>query len=218
MDTLLIYGASGAGKEIADLAQCINQQNKRWNEICFIDDDLQKGKVFYARDVMSFEKAQELQKHKETECIISIGEPAIRQKLFDKCSRANFKMTTLIAPTAIVSGTAKIGKGVIISRHVFVSSDCEIGNNVLLQPTCKIFHDSVIKENSVISSFVAVAGNCAVGGNAYAGIGAMIREKVKIGDETIIVVVNDIPGCMIAIGNPARAIKPNENKRIFKGE
>ena len=86
MDVLLIYGAGGLGKEMVDLAQCINQQNKRWNEISFIDDGLQKGKNFYGCDVMSFENARELQKYKEIECIIALGEPVSRQKLFDKCA------------------------------------------------------------------------------------------------------------------------------------
>ena len=217
---LFVYGSGGLGKEMVDLAQYINRSDKCWDEICFIDDYINKTYI-YNCNVIDFEKAKELQGKDEAECIVALGESALRQKLFDKCKQAGFKMSSLISPTAVISDTAVIGEGVIISHHVFVSSNCHIENNVLLQPTCDIGHDCIIKENSVISSFAAIAGNCTVGRNTYVGMSAAIREKVTIGNETIIsmgaIVMNDIPDEMIAMGNPARPIKPNENKKVFKG-
>ena len=51
-------------------------------------------------------------------------------------------------------------------------------------------------------------------------MGVQIKEGISIGSNTIIgmgsVVYNDIPDNMIAIGNPARPIKKNLSKRVFK--
>ena len=48
----------------------------------------------------------------------------------------------------------------------------------------------------------------------------VIKEKVKIGSNTIIsmgaVVYNDIGDNLIALGNPARIMRRNEDKKVFK--
>ena len=219
MKTLLIYGSGGQGKEIVDLARYIDKRNERWNDVCFIDD-FAGGAFAYNCRVMDFEKARELQSQKETECIIALGEPALRRKLFDKCRQAGLKTASLISPAAIVSDTAVIGEGVIVSHNVFVSSNCRIENNVLLQPMCSVAHDSVIGEHSVISTFAAIAGNCTVGAGSYIGLSAAVREKVTIGGGSILgmgaIAVNDIPDAVIAVGVPARPVRSNENKKVFK--
>jgi acetyltransferase-like isoleucine patch superfamily enzyme len=47
-----------------------------------------------------------------------------------------------------------------------------------------------------------------------------IRENLNIGDHSIIgmgsMVFRDIPEKVIAIGNPARVMRKNENNKVFK--
>ena len=67
---------------------------------------------------------------------------------------------------------------------------------------------------------VNLGGSCAVGNASYIGMGALIKERVKIGSNTIIgmgsVVFNDIPDNVIALGNPARVMRPNTDQKVFK--
>ena len=83
-----------------------------------------------------------------------------------------------------------------------------------------IGHDVAIGENSVISSMVNMGGGCVVGHNTYIGMGALIKEGVTIGSNSIIgmgsVVYNDIPDEVIALGNPARVVRKNIEKKVFK--
>jgi acetyltransferase-like isoleucine patch superfamily enzyme len=83
-----------------------------------------------------------------------------------------------------------------------------------------IGHDVFIGENSVISSMVNMGGACIVGSDSYVGMGALIKEGVKIGSNSIVgmgsVVYNDIPDGVIALGNPARVMRNNENQKVFK--
>jgi acetyltransferase-like isoleucine patch superfamily enzyme len=81
-------------------------------------------------------------------------------------------------------------------------------------------HDVEIGENSVISSMVNIGGACKIGKNCYIGMGALIKESVVIGDNAIIgmgsVVYSDIQSDVIALGNPARPMRPNTDKKVFK--
>ena len=50
-------------------------------------------------------------------------------------------------------------------------------------------------------------------------MGALILEKVSVGSESIVgmgsVVYRDIPDGVIALGNPARVARKNEDKKVF---
>ena len=59
-----------------------------------------------------------------------------------------------------------------------------------------------------------------IGANSYVGMGVSIKEGTKIGKDVIVgmgsVVYNDIPDGVIALGNPARPMRENVEKRVFK--
>jgi acetyltransferase-like isoleucine patch superfamily enzyme len=67
---------------------------------------------------------------------------------------------------------------------------------------------------------VNLGGECIVGDNSYIGMGALIKEGIKIGSNTIVgmgsVVYSDIPDGVIALGNPARVARPNLDQKVFK--
>ena len=71
----------------------------------------------------------------------------------------------------------------------------------------------------MISGFSNVAGAVIIGRFTYLGLSAVIKEGVKIGNNTIIgmgsVVYKDVPDEVVALGNPARPIKKNVDRRVF---
>ena len=209
------------GKEIVDLATRINKKSTgvTWSSICFIDD-IRTEDSFYNTSILNFEKALSLSNSNSLECVIAVGEPEARKKLFDKCKKANLKMTNLVDPSAILSTTAILGTGVIACSNVFVSSESIIGDNVLLQPNSSIGHDTIIGNNSVISTFASIAGTCKIGEGTFIGMVTSVKEKISIGNKSIVgmgsAVFKDIPDGMIALGNPARIVKQNENLSVFK--
>ena len=77
----------------------------------------------------------------------------------------------------------------------------------------------MVEESSVISSQVNLGGGVSIGRESYVGMGALIREDIKIGENVIIgmgsVVHKDIPDGVIAMGNPARPLKKNTDKKVF---
>ena len=64
--------------------------------------------------------------------------------------------------------------------------------------------------------------NCNVGNSVYVGMNVPIKEGITIGDKSIVgmgsCVLRDIPDGVVALGNPARAMKENDSYRVFKSK
>lgn len=213
---LLIYGSGGLGREVYDLAIRINNENQRWSEIAFIDDIRPDSEL----DGVKVLKFSEILQLENTEFIVAVGEPNSREKLYQKLKENNQKIATLIDPSAIVSNSATIEEGCIISAFVLIAANSYIHTNSLIQPFVVIGHDSVIGKHSIVSAGVLPGGGIVTGEKVYIGMGATIKEKLTIGDNTIIgmgaCVFQDIPSGVIALGNPARVMRKNEDGKVFK--
>jgi acetyltransferase-like isoleucine patch superfamily enzyme len=72
----------------------------------------------------------------------------------------------------------------------------------------------------MINSLSSIAGAVHIGKNTFMGMSSAVKEGVSIGAWSIIgmgsVVCNDIPEETVAAGNPARPMRRNEEKRVFK--
>ena len=95
-----------------------------------------------------------------------------------------------------------------------------MGCNVAINAHTTIGHDVTIGEHSVVSTHVTVGGSSVIGADSFIGLGVQTMEKLSIGSQVIIgmgaVVFKDIPDKMIAMGNPARPLRRNEDNKVFK--
>ena len=214
-----IYGAGGLGREVFELASVINDKNKQWSEIIFIDD---ADKIDNPRNirVLKFSDIKNEFNGIDIEICIAIGEPAIRKILYDKIIANGLELTTLVHPDVVIPHSTTIGKGTIICKFLSITCDNVIGNNVYIHPNVCIGHDSIIGEHTVVSSYVDVAGDCQIGSSTFLAINVCMRQGISIGSYTIVgmgsVVHRDIPNNVIALGNPARPMKKNEEHRVFR--
>jgi sugar O-acyltransferase (sialic acid O-acetyltransferase NeuD family) len=219
MAALFIYCAGGFGKEVMDVARRFNVAHRRWSDVHFLDDVCETAKRYDA-EVFNFAAACTWLKQNPGEVIIASGEPATRLMLRQRLEGQGIPLGSLIDTTTIVADTARIEDGVVITPLCSISSDALIRTNASVNTMSIIGHDVVIGENTVISSMVNIGGKTKIGKNSYLGMGALIRDEVAIGDNVIIgmgsVVYNDIPDNMIALGNPARPMRPNTDKKVFK--
>ncbi|MEG1620187.1 MAG: acetyltransferase [Eubacterium sp.] len=216
---LAIYGAGGLGREVYQLAMQINGKENRWNRCIFIDDD-ESNKNVKNMEIYTYVQFFDLFREYDKKFIIGIGEPQLRKTLFEKAKEDGFDFATLIHPDVFIPESTKIEEGTIISANTYISCDVTIGNNVLLQPHSIVGHDVKIDNHSIISTFVSLGGACEVGKETYIGMSVPIKENTKIGNNVIIgmgsVVYNDIPNGVTALGNPARPMKKNIEKKVFK--
>lgn len=212
-----IYGAGGLGREVLELAKIINEREKVWDEFVFIIDGA-GGNTVNGVMVYSYEEA--INKYKgDLEISMGIGEPAVREKLFAKIKKDGIETATLIHPDVYIPESTKIGKGVTIQTGCCISCNVEIEDYVYIQPQANVGHNDFLKTGCILSGMANLAGNVTIGNYTYVGLSTVIKEGILVGDYSIIgmfsAVYNDIPDEMIAMGNPARPMKRNEEHHVF---
>lgn len=214
-----IYGAGGLSKEVYDVAILVNEKEKRWEDFFFIDDTKERGKHL-GKECYPFEEACEIYNKDNAELFLAIGESSGRMKVADKIKKHGFHCANIIHPTVVLSPSVKMGEGIMIRHNSSISSDAEIGNNVYIQSNAAIGHDVKIADNVQISAGVIIAGSTEIGEATYVGMGALLKEEIVVGRESIIsmgaVVMKDVADEVIVMGNPARVIAENKNKKVFK--
>ena len=215
-----IYGASGLGTEYENLAEEINEVQHRWDSFVFVDDDPQKnGKTLADLPIISFEQAVEQYGKDGIEFILAIGEPAVKDIVFQKVCAAGCALTNLFHPDVRMIRTATYGKGLVIHKDSGFPTCCNFGNNVLLQGKTALGHNLQLGDNVVISSMVFVGGDVTIGRNTYVGPGSIVRNGLTIGENAIIgmgaVVTKDVPDNAVVYGNPAKVMRYNDKGRVF---
>ncbi len=209
-----IYGSGGSGREARDVADILNN----WEEIIFIDDTVEEG-IFKGLKRMPFEIFCQTYEKENAEVIIALGEPEYKLCLYNKVKEKGYPFANIIHPRAWISPSAKIGKGIIVKADVLISCDTIIEDNVGIEALATVGHDCIVRAHCQLSSGVVMGGRSEVGEGTYVGMNVPIKEKIKIGSNSIIgmgsVVQKDIPENVIALGNPARAMKYKNESKVF---
>ena len=219
-----IYGSGGLGREVIVLARQINAVGKRWSDVVFFDDFSGKDMTGKARgvtfDQAKFDQAKAKFSPDDVEICIAVGEPSVRADVYDRFRDAGYKLATLIHPKVHIPEDTSVGRGAIICSGCFVSCGVGLSDNVLLQPAASVGHDCRIGSHSVISTFVSLAGRCTIGTRTYIGMSVPVKEDTTIGDDVIIgmgsVVLRNIEAGVVALGNPARPMRANDSRRVFR--
>ena len=218
MKALGIYGAGGLGREVLELARIINSREKRWSELFFVVDD-KGGEEVNGIEVKNYTEAI-TEYSDQVEITLAIGEPADRERLFAKLRTDRVELATLIHPDVHIPDTTTIGKGVTIQYGCFISCNIEIEDYVFIQSQVLLGHDVCLKKGCIISAKANIGGFVTIDEYAFVGLSALLKDRIKIGKYSIIVmgavVFRDMGDEMIVMGNPARPTRKNEERRVFK--
>lgn len=196
---MYLYGASGHGKVIAEIAEENNVPIEG-----FIDSDQSKNKI------LDYTVIHEIPT-KHIDVVISIGQNATRKMIVNNNEQFNY--LSLIHPKTTISKRAILDKGSVVMAGASVNSEVKIGKHCIINTNASIDHDCIIDDFAHISPNVALAGNVEVGEGTHVGIGACVIQGVRIGKWCTIgagaVVIKDIPDYAVVVGNPAKILKYN---------
>lgn len=216
---LAIYGAHGLAREVYIIARKINQIHHKWSEYCFIDDINEIAEVNGVK-VYKFSELVEERDKNDIEVVIAVGEPGVRDFMYHKVKDEGLCLATLIHPGVYIDETTVIGEGVVIEEGVTITANVQIGANTYIQPHAVIGHDIEIGQHTVIGSNCQIGGGDQIGDRVFMGFLSGTTDHISIGSDTIIsagaIVFRELPEAVIAVGNPARIMKKNENKKVFR--
>lgn len=197
MRKLVIIGASGHGKVIADIALKIG-----YKEIVYLDDNENLLECAGFPVIGKSCRATEIDGDK----IVAIGNAKIRERL-----QSEIKTVTLIHPDAVVSRRVEIGEGSVVMAGTVINSDAIIGNGCIINTGSSIDHDCIIRDFAHISVGAHVAGTCHIGERTWIGAGATVSNNINICSDCIVgagaVVIKDIDEKGTYVGVPARENK-----------
>lgn len=202
---LLIIGASGHGKVVADIAFKMG----KWSEIAFLDDDSSKNNIL-GFPVINTTNAIK-QYVNEFDIFVAIGNNQIRNKLIVHCEQLGASLPILIHPSASIGLDVHIGLGSAVMANAVINSSARIGIGCIINTSVSVDHDNTIGDYVHISPGAHLAGTVNVGNNCWIGAGAILRNNIRINENIIIgmgaVVVTDIHEEGTYIGIPARKLK-----------
>lgn len=198
---LVIIGASGHGKVIADIAV-----KNGYEEIVFLDDDESIKECAGFPVVGKSCEATRMLGDK----IVAIGNAKIRERIQEGIKG----VVTLIHPDAVVSRRVTIGTGSVVMAGAVINSDVVIGSGCIINTGASVDHDCRVGDYSHVSVGAHVAGTCEVGKRTWIGAGATVSNNVNICSDCMIgagaVVIKDIekPGTYVGV--------PVEDKKMSK--
>jgi sugar O-acyltransferase (sialic acid O-acetyltransferase NeuD family) len=203
-DKLLIIGASGHGKVVADIAM----KMQKWKSIAFLDDDKNIKSSMGIDIIGSSEKVFELKD--EYEVFVGIGNNATRQAIQEGLVKVGASIPVLIHPKAVIGEKVEVGIGTAIMAGTVINSSTIIGRGCIINTSSTIDHDNIIEDFVHISPGVHLAGTVKVGYRSWLGIGSVVINNVSITSECKVgagaVVIKDItePGTYVRV--PAKKV------------
>lgn len=202
---LLIIGAGGHGKVIADIAKSLG----RYAEIAFLDDDKEVSSVLGYPCIGSIEHLQTVTSN-ETEVFIAIGNASIREKMTVFVRKQGFGIATLIHPNAVIGSEVHIGSGTAVMAGAVVNAGAKIGESVIINTTSSVDHDCVVGDYTHIAVGAHVAGTVTIGEKCWIGAGAVISNNINLVANVTIgaggVVIRDIEENGTYVGVPVRKL------------
>ncbi len=214
---LLIYGAGGLGREYCDIATRINKIENKWDEIAFIDDNKTEN-TYYNHPVYTYDELSPFDKS-QVEFVIGVGNPATRELLFNKMKEGGFTGAVLLDPQASISPSATFKEGAVVSAFVLISSLSTLCENSLVLPGAVIGHDVTVGKHSFVCCNCSIGGNVKIGERVFFAENVPCKEGLTIGDDSVMslgaVILRDVPESVIMFGNPARAMRNNDEKKVF---
>lgn len=195
MKKLIIIGASGHGKVIADIAV-----KNGYKEIMFLDDNEGIKECAGFPVIGAVSQASMIDGDK----IVAIGNAKIRERIQESLNN----VVTLIHPDSTISRRVEIGKGSVVMAGTIINSDTVIGKGCIINTGSSVDHDCKIGDYVHISVGTHVAGTVSVGNRTWIGAGATVSNNVNICEDCMVgagsVVIKDINKSGTYLGIPAR--------------
>lgn len=202
LPTLLVFGAGGHGRVVADAALA----EGRWGQVRVTDRDAAKVGSVLLPGLRVEAPADALAGSAFVH--VAIGSAGARAR---EALASGRPLATVLHPHASASPFATLGEGCFVAARAVLAPGARIGMAVIVNHGAVVDHDVHVGAFSHIAPQAALGGGVHVGERVLLGTGACVLPGVRIADDVVVgagaVVREDIDGPGTWAGVPARRVR-----------
>lgn len=212
-DRILIWGAGGHGKVIADLVRAIG-----YDLVGFIDVDPAKASTLAepggGRVVLRQDEFLDVVRSTRR---LPFDARAIAVAIGDNVKRLRYVLELgtedcppLVHPSAVVSPSATLGAGVVVLANAVVNAAATVGIAAIVNTGAVVEHECRIGAGAHVSPHATVTGGARLGDCAWIGAGATVLPGITVGENSRVgagaVVLHHVTPGAVVVGVPARPL------------
>ena len=212
MTDIIIIGAAGCGREVANWIEDINKVEPTWNILGFLDDNPNVLDGFLCKyQIIGTIKDHE--PRTDVKYAMGIASPAVKKLIGSALIEKGAQFASIIHPSVHVYSEYELGVGLVAYPNAKIATGCKIGNFVTLQSTI-LGHDAVLEDYVTVSSSCGITGGtklhegCFIGDHACIAVGMEIGAWAYVGIGSV--VIREVPENTRVFGNPARVFANKE--------
>lgn len=202
MSTLVIIGASGHGKVVADAALAAGP----WKELLFLDSHWPSLSKVGPWSVIGSDQDHPFEV--PMPFIVAIGSASVRLRLQHHYQYHGWTAQTIVHPAAYVSPYALVSPGSFIAPGAVVGPFATLGEACIVNTGASVDHDCRLGEGVHIAPGAHLAGDVAVGARTCVGIGASVIQGLSLSSDIMVgagaAVVGNLREPGLYVGVPAR--------------
>lgn len=205
MSDVVVVGAGGLAREIAS-----------WIEDQWPDGE-NRVKGFLTPDpgraIGTFEAVMlgddEYEPQPDDVFVIGVGDVDLRRTLSERWADRGVPFLNLVHPTAIVSPSAQLGRGVVVCPYSTITSDARIGDFSLINIYASVAHDAVVGPHCILAPYATLNGGAVLEEDVFLATRATVAPARRVGATSRVAansaVLKDVPPRSLVVGVPGRS-------------
>lgn len=206
MKKLIIIGAGGHGRVVADCAEQLGE----YSQIVFLDDCFNENKENSEWTVIGSVKDFP-QYIEQADFIVAFGNNRLRKRILMQLKKAKANIVSLIHPSAVVSPHTFIGKGVVVFANAVINIGAHVADGCIINTAATVDHDCELHLCVHISPGANIAGGVHIAQLSWVGIGSTVVEYITLADNTQVgagaVVTQSTQANSLYLGVPAKRVR-----------
>jgi sugar O-acyltransferase (sialic acid O-acetyltransferase NeuD family) len=205
---LLVLGAGGHGKVVADVARSAG-----WTLAGFLDDASHlDGTRIWELEIFSLTRLRKEHPGLLSAAVaLGVGDNGARERAHARLLAAGLRIVSVVHGSAVVAPTAVLGEGTVVMANASVNPDAQLGRGCIVNTGAVVEHDCLLADYVHLSPNAALGGAVKLGSRTHLGLGAVVLPGVTIGADVRIgagaAVIRDAGEGLTLVGVPAHSTK-----------